>query len=182
MVKGVTLYSNLWILVKTTEHLRVRISPVVTPSLFPARILLCLQVTLTPDLRRMRVFFRGIPILSTVSIPLGGNWTQISTTGTRAEWKNLQKNALKKKISFTMNHSTPILWDPVTLRVWFPWNVDSRVMSRHQIYMTKTIIARPISLDSPPKGTLLHHLVTPVVNQSLPRLARNGWGLSSTRW
>ena len=47
-------------------------SPFDTPLRSPAISLLCLHVTLTPDLRRIRVFARGIPVASTVSIPIGG--------------------------------------------------------------------------------------------------------------
>jgi hypothetical protein len=41
------------------------------------------------------------------SIPCGGQTVPISIVGTKLEWKNAQKNAIKNSISDIMNKTTP---------------------------------------------------------------------------
>ena len=46
-------------------------------------------------------------------------------------WKNLQKKEIKKKISEIINKIIPIFIFKNTLNEWSPWNVLSRITSRH---------------------------------------------------
>ena len=64
----------------------------------------------------------------------------ISILGERDIWKNVQKKEKKNKISDTINKIIPNRINIVTLIVWNPWKVLSRITSRHHCNRIKIII------------------------------------------
>lgn len=64
-------------------------------------------------------------------IPTGGQQQPSSVVGASLLWKNAQKNAKKKHTSERMNRSIPYRSPVVTYVLWAPWNVPSRITSRH---------------------------------------------------
>ena len=68
----------------------------------------------------------------TESIPLGGQWAPTSTAGDRALWKYVQKIAMKKSASLTINKPTPIFKPVCTAKVWLPKYVASLTISLNQ--------------------------------------------------
>ena len=99
---------------------------------------MCAHVMVAPDERRMVVFNKGTSNGLIAWIPVGGHADPTSTFGLREAWKNAQKNARKKNTSEEINNTIPSRIPLSTLRVCFPWNVASRVTSRHHC----TIVAR----------------------------------------
>lgn len=95
-------------------------------------ILWCAHVTVIPDEIKIRELSRGISSGLNGLIPRGGHLNPNSILGDNELWKNLQKNEMKKNTSDTIKSIIPqrILID--TFRVWLPWNVLSRIISRHQ--------------------------------------------------
>lgn len=64
------------------------------------------------------VFKRGILNGSKIWIPVGGQVRPSSIVGERLEWKNLQKNEIKKKISEVIKRIIPHFRPNVTWLVW----------------------------------------------------------------
>ena len=64
----------------------------------------------------------------------------ISILGERDIWKNVQKKEKINKISDTINKIIPNRINIVTLIVWNPWKVLSRITSRHHCNRIKIII------------------------------------------
>lgn len=54
-----------------------------------------------------------------------------SIDGARLPWKNPQKNETKNRISEVINNTIPHRSPRATVDVCRPWNVPSRVISRH---------------------------------------------------
>ena len=75
---------------------------------------------------------------------MGGHVTPISNVGDNLEWKNLQKNEIKKNTSDVINKIIPHFNPKITWAVWKPWKVLSREISRHQVYIVNTIMKIPI--------------------------------------
>lgn len=83
----------------------------------------------------MIVFSKGILNGSKILIPVGGQINPISITGANLEWKNVQKNEIKKNTSDVINKIIPHFNPITTCLEWNPWNVLSREISRHHWYM-----------------------------------------------
>jgi len=60
--------------------------------------------------------------------------------GVNLEWKKVQKNETKKKTSEVINSSIPNFNPIVTWFVCNPWNVPSRVISRHHWNIISKVI------------------------------------------
>lgn len=109
------------------------------------------HVTVTPEARRTAVFSRGtLKGLIGVS-PVGGQEHPSSAVGASLLWKNDQKNAKKKHTSEIMNKIIPHRSPNVTLWVWWPRNVDSRMMSRHHVNIVIITNIRPKVSNPIPK-------------------------------
>lgn len=108
-------------------------------SFFPTIIKWWAAVNVTPELRRIKVFIKGIPIGLNDLIPLQGHICPIKMSGDKEEWKNAQKKEIKKKISDVIKSIIPNLSPLITSLVCFPSNVDSRTISRHQLHEIKII-------------------------------------------
>lgn len=112
---------------------------------------------------------------SKISIPLGGQVSPNSKLGDDLEWKNIQKKAIKKKISEVINRLIPHFNPIVTCWVWSPWKVLSRDTSRHHTYIVNKII-------NVPKRIILivlkwKNLVVPVNKISILKELIRGHGL-----
>lgn len=89
------------------------------------------QVTEIPDVNRIIVFNKGIWNGLNTKIPQGGHFNPSSINGDNLELKKAQKNEIKKKTSEVINNNIPHFKPIITLLEWNPWNVLSRVISRH---------------------------------------------------
>ena len=88
---------------------------------------------MTPDIKRIEVFSRGIERGLNSLIILGGHIIPSSILGVKDAWKNIQKNDKKNKTSEVINKIIPIFR---FLKVWAecrPWRVASRAISRHHM-------------------------------------------------
>lgn len=86
---------------------------------------------MTPEARRTAVFRRGTAKGLRGSIPVGGQMQPSSGVGASLLWKKAQKNAKKNRISEAIKRTMPHRRPLVTLEVWWPWKVASRITSRH---------------------------------------------------
>jgi hypothetical protein len=113
-----------------------------------SKIAWCAQVTVTPDARRTAVLRRGIENALIGEIPVGGHVQPSSGTGDNLLWKKAQKNAKKNRTSDEINRAIPHRRPFVTLEVWCPMKVLSRITSRHQriivITTTRSAIIRQL--------------------------------------
>lgn len=114
------------------------------------------------------------------SIPFGGQIIPISIAGANLLWKNLQKNLAKNKTSEVINRIIPQRIPKDTERVWLPWKVASREISRHHWYMINIIEINLI------KNKLVlkkwNHLIIPVISIRALSEPKIGQGLISTKW
>ena len=78
-------------------------------------------------------------------IPVGGQVTPISTDGASLLWKNAQKKAKKKHTSEVMKRIIPYRSPFSTIAVCLPWNVASRITSRHQLIIVVISNRNPIA-------------------------------------
>jgi hypothetical protein len=131
MENGASMYSMYWREEKYVPSTIVAISPFLDFFMSCDTRAWCLKVTLAPEDRRMIVFRRGVWEGLNTWMPVGGHTRPISKVGDRLLWKNLQKNDRKKKISDTINKIIPHFRLRSTLSEWIPWNVPSRLTSRH---------------------------------------------------
>ena len=76
-------------------------------------------------------FNSGILYGLNCSIDNGGQFIPISILGVIDLWKYVQKNATKNNNSEMMNRIILIFVSFVTVSEWNPWNVLSRITSRH---------------------------------------------------
>ena len=76
-------------------------------------------------------------------ILLGGQFIPSSGVGDNLLWKNPQKNEMKKNTSDVMNRIIPQRNPIVTIIVWCPCIVLSRVMSRHHWYIIMMVVVIP---------------------------------------
>lgn len=79
-------------------------------------------------------FNNGISYGLNIVIIFGGHKLPISIDGEIDECKNVQKNEIKKNNSDTINKIILNLIIFITFNVWNPWNVLSRIKSRHHWY------------------------------------------------
>lgn len=92
------------------------------------------------------VFKRGILKGLKGLIWVGGQYKPNWIVGERAEWKYLQKKEVKKNTSEVIKRIIPHFNPIITLLVCNPWNVLSRTISRHQVYIVIKIIIIPVIL------------------------------------
>jgi hypothetical protein len=69
-----------------------------------------------------------------------------SKLGIKELWKKAQKKATKNNNSDVINKIIPQRKPAITLDVWKPIKVASRVTSRHQAYITSNIRANPTDI------------------------------------
>lgn len=126
------------------------------------------------------MFNKGILKGLKVSIPVGGHLRPSSKFGERLEWKNPQKNEIKKKISDVINNIIPHFNPRVTCLVWKPWWVLSRVTSRHQVNIVIKIIIDPNLINS--IDFKWKSFVDPDNRINTPKAPVKGQGLTLTKW
>ena len=180
MVKEASQYSRAWRDVKYKPRITVTISPVKACEwLFSIRLWWA-HVTVTPDANRIMVFRRGTWKGLNAIIPAGGHWRPISIDGAKLLWKKAQKNEKKNKISDVINKIIPHRRPLDTTRVWSPWWVPSRLISRHHWIQVRirahTPNANKFMLNS------WNHFTIPDVIIKAARAPVRGHGLWSTRW
>lgn len=138
------------------------------------------QVTVTPDPSKIMVLRRGTWNGLNGVTPLGGHINPISIDGASLLWKNAQKKEKKNKISDVINKIIPQRNPLDTIEVWRPWNVPSRLISRHHWMQVNTMIQTPIRnkfiLNS------WNHFTIPVVIVRAAVAPVKGHGLWSTKW
>lgn len=98
---------------------------------FPSVMLWWVQVTVTPEANRIAVLSSGTSRGLSGVIPVGGHWLPSSGVGAKLEWKKAQKKPRKKNTSDVMKRIIPYRKPFWTVSVWWPWNVLSRMISRH---------------------------------------------------
>jgi hypothetical protein len=165
--------------VKYPPNATVRIRACVAFLLFPSISLWCAHVTVTPDANSTAVFSNGTLKGLIGVIPTGGQQHPSSAVGASLLWKNAQKKAKKKHTSDKMNSSIPYRSPLATYVVWAPWNVPSRITSRHH-----WIIDRPRTATDNNRQVvewMWNHLTNPTVINSAPRAEVKGHGLTSTK-
>ena len=141
-------------------------------------MLWCLQVTVTPLLRRIKVFNKGTPNPNGISMPLTGQQAPPSTPRLRLECKYPQNNLKKRRISLTINRHIPQRILLVTILLWKPSTTLSMFTSFHQ---AMAAILTPLTL------IIIHPchipiIQPPILHRLLPvRIATiRGQGLVST--
>lgn len=137
------------------------------------------QVTLTPELRRIRVLSRGPwKGLNAVSMN-GGQTLPTSCAGVKEEWKNVQKKAAKKQTSLRMKRSIPNL-SPSTISGEYSPPTDSDTTSYHHaniwINRTTMIIKKNIADLYLNQNKNLDNKPNPVI------LVQTGQGDILTKW
>lgn len=138
------------------------------------------QVIEHPLERRIIVFSKGTSKGLIGVIPAGGHIFPSSKVGWRDEWKKAQKNAKKKNTSDLINRSIPSRIPFSTFSVCFPWNVASRVTSRHHWIIVNKIKPNPMYIKL--LSYLCIHAANPVTKNNEPTAPVKGQGLKSTMW
>ena len=133
-----------------------------------------------PDDNKIIVFSNGIPIGLNVKIPLGGHCIPISIVGDSLLWRNAQKNDLKNSTSEVMNKIIPHFILLITFLVCKPWNVDSRITSRHHWNIVSSVIKIPKVINHVSLKCI--HITAPDVIDISPIDPVIGQGLLSTKW
>lgn len=134
----------------------------------------------TPDDNKMIVFNKGIlNWLNGVTL-LGGHLKPSVVSGESLEWKKAQKKERKKKISEVINKIIPHFMFLETLKEWHPWNVLSRIISRHHWIVVKIIRVSPI-IDRR-KEWKWNHSIKPIVKNNDAKALKIGHGLILTKW
>ena len=173
-------YSSAWSEVKYTPKIKVITKLKHAWVWLLSMIEWCVQVTVTPDDKRIIVFNSGIWNGLKGETPKGGHIIPISKVGDRLLLKNPQKKERKKNTSDTINSTIPHFIPVNTLIVCSPWKVLSREISRHHWYDVIIKITSPTIINSIDR--VWNHLTIPVVRVNAPILAINGQGLWSTKW
>lgn len=146
----------------------------------PSIILWWDQVTLTPEDNKIIVFKRGTLKGLKTSIPIGGQTLPNSMLGARLLWKKAQKNDKKNITSEIINSLIPHRRPFSTIDVWRPWNLASRLTSRHHCLDTTTKSSKLIKNRCVFKWW--NQITMPEVNPSAPIADKIGQGDSSTIW
>lgn len=126
----------------------VKVSAWIACFRLPIEMLWWVHVTVMPEASRMAVFNRGTSSGLRGLIPVGGHCPPSSGVGARLEWKNAQKKPRKKNASDVMNKAIPYRRPFWTGGVWCPWNVLSRMMSRHHCSVTRVMDSSPRARSS----------------------------------
>jgi len=101
--------------------------------------------------------------------------------GDKLEWKKAQKKAKKNITSETINKIIPSLNPRCTENVCCSSKVASRIMSRHQVYITYKTVKKPVTNKRPPPEKLCIYKTPPEVMKKAPNEATKGQGLGSTK-
>lgn len=133
-----------------------------------------------PELKRINVLSKGIWIGLKGEINLGGQIIPNSGVGDNLLWKNAQKKEIKKKTSEVINKIIPHRNPIDTFIVWSPWNVLSRVTSRHHWIIIRITMIDPIKNKWNWKKW--NHIISPSILTITPKDPKIGHGLASTRW
>ena len=88
-------------------------------------------MTVTPEDSKMIVFNKGTWNGLNGKIPEGGHFRPISKVGANLLWKKAQKKEKKNKTSEVINKIMPHRRPFITIEVWSPCIVPSRLISRH---------------------------------------------------
>lgn len=141
---------------------------------------LCAQVIEIPEDNKIIVLSIGILIGLNGLIPEGGHCIPISMEGDKLQWKKAQKNDRKNITSDMINKIIPHFILLITFFVCNPWNVDSRITSRHHWNMVIMIIITPRFINQ--TSFIWNHIIVPDVNDISPIDPTIGHGLLSTKW
>jgi hypothetical protein len=104
--------------VKTNPKQIVKIKPKIACRRSPLIRAWCDHVTVAPELNKIAVFNNGTSNAFKGVIPTGGHTAPNSIFGTKALWKNAQKNEKKKHTSDKMNNNIPHFNPRCTISVW----------------------------------------------------------------
>jgi mannose/fructose/N-acetylgalactosamine-specific phosphotransferase system component IID len=143
-----SIYSRAWSIVKYNPKTTVSTSLFLACVILSSIILWWVHVTVTPEDKRIIVLSSGIWKGLNGDTPIGGQSIPISKVGERLLWKKLQKKDKKKKISDTINKIIPHFIPVITLKVWRPWNVLSREISRHHCTDTADVNNKPLIIKT----------------------------------
>jgi len=138
------------------------------------------HVTLMPEESKIRVFKRGTWVALNGVIPVGGQKNPISRVGASLLWKKAQKKEKKNNTSEVINKIIPHRKPLITCKVWRPWNVLSRMISRHHWKVVNVIINIPNNIRF--IIVIMNHLTMPVTKINAAKEAAIGHGLWSTKW
>lgn len=133
------------------------------------------HVIVTPELNKIAVFNKGTWNGLKIKIPDGGQILPNSVDGDKLEWKKAQKKLIKKKISETINKIIPQRNPSITGKVWSPWKVPSREISRHHWYIVKIVIKFPKINNE--ESYWWNHLINPETTVKAPIAPVKGQGL-----
>ena len=136
IVNEASQYSIPCNIVNINPNATVTINPKIASLLSPLINALCDHVIVAPELNKIAVFNNGTSNASNGTIPIGGHILPISTVGTKALWKNAQKNEKKKHTSDTINNIIPNFNPFCTTSVCNPVYVASLITSLHQTPIT----------------------------------------------
>lgn len=181
MVKDASLYSMYWRIVKYTPSKTVINRRVSDLFFFPFIKKWWAAVSVIPDLNKIRVFIRGIPIGLNDLIPLQGHICPMKISGDNEQWKNAQKNDKKKNTSDVINNIIPSFNPIMTSFVCLPSKVDSRIMSRHHLQEINTIKNKFIIIIKLGIFPLNNLAVVKTILKTWNE-ARIGQGLRVTKW
>src|SRR5262245_59722945 len=106
-VYGTCAYSNAWIEVNSRPSRPVKVRPWISWVRLPSRSAWCAQVSVQPEVSRIRVLSSGSDSGSKVTLPCGGHTPPIASLGASEASKNAQKKAAKNITSEAMNSAMP---------------------------------------------------------------------------
>lgn len=138
------------------------------------------QVIEIPEDNKITVFNKGTWKGLKEKTPNGGQTDPNSKPGLKLAWKKAQKKEIKKKISLTINNSIPTINPVNTTLVWYPWNVLSRITSRH--HTITTIIIKNKEKKTKSISTNKNILTKPTIIPNLVKPTNKGQGEALTIW
>ena len=165
---------------KIPTHRRVITRPATASWSAPLVIAWWAQVTLTPELSKIRVFNKGTCQGLKAQTPKGGQTQPSAVEMERLLWKKAQKNLKKKNTSDTINRAIPQRIPNSTDLLWRPWNLASAATSRH--HWSATEIISPLAYPKRAKFWAQKKSNKPVVKNNAPIALQRGQGDSSTKW
>lgn len=179
-MKGASIYSYPWRMVNRIPNAIVIIIEIDRFKWLFFNKAWWAHVIEIPDDNKITVFSNGICKGSNGWIPCGGHCAPISILGANLLWKKAQKNETKKNTSEVMNKIIPHFILLVTLVEWCPWNVLSRITSRHHWIIVRINVVNPTNKRVLSKKW--NHLQIPEVRNRAPRAPVKGHGLTFTKW
>lgn len=180
MLKEASKYSNPCRVVKYKPRIIVK-SSLLTASLWdPAIRAWWDQVTVTPDLNKIKVFKKGTSKALKGKIPTGGHVLASSIEGAKLLWKKAQKKERKKKTSEMIKSPIPHRSPSSTIEECNPWCAPSVEISVHHWNLIR--IRDKILEINKKKDFSWNHLVSPRVRFKAAADLNKGQGDSFTRW